>query len=71
MNKKEAIQRFKDEELGAISLTDQPALDQAWNDWTDALCKNGEITDKQYGTWVHPKFSKIERVQAKIPKEGF
>lgn len=26
----------------------------AWNDYTDALCKEGRITSKQYETWSNP-----------------
>lgn len=25
-----------------------------WNDFTDALCKGGEITEKQYNNWSNP-----------------
>ena len=25
-----------------------------WNDYTDALCKDGLITSKQYDTWDQP-----------------
>jgi len=27
---------------------------EAWNNWTDSLCKNGEISDWQYENWSHP-----------------
>lgn len=33
---------------------DKPALRQAWNDFTDNLCKQGHITLKQYETWTSP-----------------
>jgi hypothetical protein len=33
---------------------DKPALRQAWNDFTDGLCKGGIITPKQYDTWLNP-----------------
>lgn len=35
-----------------IQNDDTPALDQGWNDWTDMLCKDGEITNHQYNTWT-------------------
>lgn len=54
MNKQTAIKEFKDFVLPHLPKKDKPALDQAWNDWTDALCKEGEITSKQYETWVNP-----------------
>ena len=25
-----------------------------WNDYTDYLCKNGDITMKQYESWTNP-----------------
>lgn len=34
--------------------TDRPALREAWNDFTDDLCKSGVITPKQYDTWLNP-----------------
>ena len=34
---------------------DKPLRDQAWNDYTDALCKDGKITDWQYNNWIHPR----------------
>ena len=27
---------------------------EAWNNYTDALCKDGLITVKQYETWANP-----------------
>jgi hypothetical protein len=30
---------------------DWPARREAWNDWTDSLCKGGEISDWQYANW--------------------
>ena len=30
---------------------DWPARREAWNDWTDQLCKDGEISDWQYNNW--------------------
>lgn len=27
---------------------------QEWNDFTDALCKEGYISSKQYETWSNP-----------------
>lgn len=38
--------------------TDKPALRQAWNEHTDALCKDGEITQRQYDTWTNPFIKK-------------
>ena len=30
---------------------DWPARSEAWNNWTDHLCKNKEISDWQYANW--------------------
>ena len=35
-------------------LPDLPARREAWNNWTDSLCKNGDISDWQYENWGHP-----------------
>lgn len=58
MTKREAVREFKEEVLPLVvkefGSTDVPARDQAWNDWTDDLCKGKRITQKQYDTWTHP-----------------
>ena len=33
---------------------DIPARSEAWNNWTDSLCKSGAISDWQYENWDHP-----------------
>jgi len=33
---------------------DEIAKRTEWNDYTDALCKDGLITSKQYDTWDSP-----------------
>jgi len=33
---------------------DIPARSEAWNNWTDSLCKSGAISDWQYENWSHP-----------------
>ena len=35
-------------------LPDWPARREAWNNWTDALCKDGSISDWQYMNWSQP-----------------
>jgi len=30
---------------------DWPLRRETWNNWTDALCKDGEISDWQYENW--------------------
>ena len=34
---------------------DRPAIREAWNDWTDGLCKDGQITQRQYDRWRMPR----------------
>lgn len=43
--------RAKFERDGRI---DRPARAEAWNNWTDGLCKAGVITQRQYDTWSNP-----------------
>lgn len=61
MTKKEAEREFKEEVLPQVreryeqdGRRDIPARSEAWNGWTDGLCKNGRITEHQYETWIHP-----------------
>lgn len=58
MTKKEAIAIFRAEILPEVIRTygpkDKPAVSEAWNNWTDGLCKDREITLKQYETWSNP-----------------
>ena len=35
-------------------IPDWPARREAWNDWTDSLCKDGIISEWQYNNWSHP-----------------
>ena len=34
---------------------DWPARREAWNNWTDMLCKDALISDWQYDNWSHPR----------------
>lgn len=33
---------------------DRPMRAEAWNNFTDALCKERRISMRQYETWTHP-----------------
>ena len=35
-------------------IADYPARREAWNNWTDSLCQNEQISDWQYNNWPHP-----------------
>lgn len=52
MTLRQARKTFKDEIAVNIPKNDRAMLDTAFNDWTDSLHKNGEITDRQYNTWT-------------------
>ena len=59
MTKAEAIQLFRFiYKVKAIQLGyrrgDDIAKKTEWNDYTDALCKDGLITEKQYENWGQP-----------------
>lgn len=34
-------------------LDDEPALSEAFNNWSDSLCKDGEIHDEQYNQYSY------------------
>jgi len=36
-------------------IPDIPARSEAWNDWTDGLCKDNQISDWQYANWSQPR----------------
>ena len=42
------------EQFEQDGIPDIPARCEEWNNWTDALCKDGEISDWQYENWGHP-----------------
>ncbi len=70
ISKIEAVARFLDYDLGRIPHGDQPALDQAWNDYVDGLMKGKEITEHQSEIWVQPKISRATWAKANIRYDG-
>lgn len=56
MNLKDARKIFNSEiapnVVAHYGKKDKCAMDEAWGVWIDGLCKEGEITDKQYHTWT-------------------
>jgi hypothetical protein len=62
MTKAEAWEDFQENILPQIRAregtrgVDLPMRSEAWNNYTDALCKDGQITMRQYETWTHPRF---------------
>ena len=58
MTKAEAVQNFRDlwkrETKGSRFYYDTIAKREAFNNYTDSLCKEGKITLKQYESWGNP-----------------
>ena len=56
MNYRNAVKRFKAEHphLKKGSGIDYWTAWECWDYWTDALCKSGEITLKQWNNWPTP-----------------
>ena len=59
MTKREALALFNEQFPAECfvhkqGFLDKPMRDQAWNDFTDGLHKEGSITDRQFRDWTHP-----------------
>jgi len=54
MTKAQALQDFRYYIKPFIKRGDAIAAREAWNNWTDALCKEGAITLNQYENWGQP-----------------
>ena len=61
MTRDEAIEQFDNYVLPVViqlheqdGQFDECARSEAWNNWTDAMCKDGQISDWQYANWSHP-----------------
>lgn len=52
--KTEVRQVFESEILPTLNPTDKVAIRCAWNDYVDALQKDGQITERQAMTWTNP-----------------
>lgn len=57
----QACEQFTDEILPMIQeqyeqdgIPDMPARREAWNNWTDSLACNEQISDWQVHNWGHP-----------------
>jgi hypothetical protein len=63
VNKKAAIAIFKGEYAQFLidKKNDIPAKQQAWTEFVDMLCKNGDIKQKQFDTWDNPSFAKAKK----------
>lgn len=55
MTYKEAVENFKRDYVELyINHADYGRAFEAWDYYTDALCKSGQITDRQWNTWSTP-----------------
>jgi len=61
MTRDEAIEIFDNHVLPIVvqhyeqdGRPDECARREAFNNWTDAMCKDGQISDWQYENWTHP-----------------
>ena len=61
MTKRQAVAQFKEYVMPGIreayeqdGRMDRVARREAWNNYTDMLCKDREISPRQYDTWTHP-----------------
>lgn len=61
MTKQDADKQFKNDVMPGVvaafemdGVPDYPARAEAWNNWTDGLCKDEVITLGQYETWTAP-----------------
>lgn len=56
MTKAEAINQFKEIYTDYLeeNKKDRVAIRTAWNDYTDFLMKDGDITEFQCNTWAQP-----------------
>jgi len=57
----DAVEEFNAHVLPVVKMDfeqdgqiDECARSEAWNNWTDFLCKNREISDWQYENWSQP-----------------
>jgi len=56
MTKQDALEMFLEmwREQTVYAKNDTVAKITEWNDFTDMLNRNGDITDKQYANWSNP-----------------
>jgi len=62
ISRERAIERFEETILPMVIRDceqdgefDEPARSEAWNNFTDYLCKSEVISDWQYANWSQPK----------------
>ena len=58
MTKKDAEKIFKENFLTELNKKDKILIKTEWNNFTDSLCKDGQISEKQYNNRDYPRFCK-------------
>jgi len=46
----------EEQKHGYSAYADLPMRREAWNNYVDSLCKDGQISDWQQANWSHPTF---------------
>ena len=46
----------EEQKHGYSAYADLPMRRESWNNYTDALCKDGQISDWQQANWSQPTF---------------
>ena len=54
ITKQQALKEFREYVKPSIPRGDTVWLREAWNNYTDMLCKDKRITVKQYESWSNP-----------------
>lgn len=54
LTKKQALEEFRRYIWPSSPYKDAIAKREAWNNYTDMLCKDRQITDAQYESWTNP-----------------
>ena len=62
MTLREARKYFREFIAPTIPKNDIPALNEAFNVWTDSLAKDGTITEKQYDTCLEAIETAVDAV---------
>lgn len=50
-----SIRQTEKRNNGGRAWVDSCMRREAWNNWTDSLCKDGRISDWQYENWSQPE----------------
>ena len=51
----ELVEQETEWQGGVWEHADKPLRCETWNNWTDSLCKNKQISDWQYSNWSQPE----------------